>query len=151
MNRRTLLLAAFAGLAPVPALAASYAEQIIAELRSQGYARIEVSRTLLGRTRIEADSAEHHREIIVNPRTGEILRDYSRRADGTPEERILDPGGRSDHGDGTPNSGGGTGSDDSSGGGDDGSEDGGSHHDGNDGGNDDGGSHDGGDDDGRDD
>ncbi len=59
-----------------PSRAAGVVDEILGDLRAAGYDHIEVSRTLLGRTRIEADSATRHREIIVNPSTGEILRDY---------------------------------------------------------------------------
>ncbi|MEZ5888546.1 MAG: hypothetical protein R3D56_16935 [Paracoccaceae bacterium] len=76
--KRTLLITLFslASLASGAALAADLVDTILSDLRQQGYDEIEVSRTLLGRTRIEAESAAYHREIIVNPRTGEILRDY---------------------------------------------------------------------------
>jgi uncharacterized membrane protein YgcG len=49
---------------------------IIDALRTEGYGQIDVSKTLLGRTRIEATGSGKHREIVVNPATGEILRDY---------------------------------------------------------------------------
>lgn len=45
-------------------------------LVSDGFARITVSRTLLGRTRIVAEDDTREREIIFNPRTGVVLRDY---------------------------------------------------------------------------
>ena len=50
--------------------------QIISQLQSQGYVRIQVTRTWLGRVRIEAEGPGREREIIFNPTTGEILRDY---------------------------------------------------------------------------
>jgi hypothetical protein len=50
--------------------------QIISQLQAQGYARIHVTRTWLGRVRIEAEGPGREREIIFNPTTGEILRDY---------------------------------------------------------------------------
>ena len=37
---------------------------------------MSVSRTWLGRIRIEAESGTHEREIVFNQRTGEILRDF---------------------------------------------------------------------------
>ncbi len=71
--RATLLaLALHAG----PALAGNLVDTIVGDLRAQGYDRIDISRTLLGRTRIEAQSDGYLREIILDPRTGEILRDY---------------------------------------------------------------------------
>lgn len=51
-------------------------DTIIEGLKTQGYGRIETSTTLLGRTRIEASNSQYNREIVVNPATGEILRDY---------------------------------------------------------------------------
>jgi hypothetical protein len=51
-------------------------ELIVAQLADQGFSRVRISKTLLGRVRIFATSADYSREIIINPRTGEILRDY---------------------------------------------------------------------------
>lgn len=45
--------------------------------------QISVSSTLLGRARIVATSQDGYREIIVNPRTGEILRDVWLSLEGT--------------------------------------------------------------------
>jgi len=55
----------------------------VAQLQLDGYEDISVSRTWLGRTRIEAERSEIYREIILNPSTGEVLRDYSRHEDGS--------------------------------------------------------------------
>ena len=66
-----------------PVCAQSIVEQIQAQLRDQGYSNITISRTLLGRTQIEASSAVFQREIVLDPRTGEILRDYWQPIDGT--------------------------------------------------------------------
>lgn len=61
-----------------------------------GYSDILVSRTLLGRVKIEADGDEGRREIIVNPRTGEILRDlFLRLGDGAEGRLLRDDGNRS--------------------------------------------------------
>lgn len=76
MNRRMFLtLSLMAGLTGQAAFAKSFAESVVDQLRAQGFESITVERTFLGRTRIVARSAEGAREIIVNPRTGEILRD----------------------------------------------------------------------------
>lgn len=76
MQRRSLL---GLGLAVVligqPAFAKDFTERVVDQLQDQGFASIVVERTLLGRTRILADSRDGRREIILNPRTGEILRD----------------------------------------------------------------------------
>jgi hypothetical protein len=57
------------------AVAASYQEAVIAQLRAQGYKKIVVETTLLGRVKISAAFKGGRREIILNPRTGEVLRD----------------------------------------------------------------------------
>lgn len=60
----------------MPAHAAPTLKEIVAQLELQGYSDISISRTWLGRTRIEAENGTHEREIIFNQRTGEILRDF---------------------------------------------------------------------------
>lgn len=79
MVLRLLLVLALA-LAPVQALANRdvIRDRIVAELREDGYREIRISRTLLGRMRFVASKHDARREIVVNPRTGEILRDYIR-------------------------------------------------------------------------
>lgn len=75
MNRRRfLLLTVFLGLVPGAALA-DYGDRIARRLKSEGYTEISVSRTLLGRVRIVARRGRSLREIVLNPKTGEILRD----------------------------------------------------------------------------
>lgn len=76
MNRRLFLAGCVLALAPLPALAESLPDRVIRQLKAQGFTRFKVSRTWLGRTRIIATSPTQSREIILNPRTGEILRDY---------------------------------------------------------------------------
>jgi len=51
------------------------AQEIAATLGARGYTRIEISRTLLGRLMFTATARDHVRELVVHPRTGEILRD----------------------------------------------------------------------------
>ena len=65
--------------------------RIIAQLRNQGFTQFEVTRTWLGRTRIEAEGPGIEREIIFNPRTGEILRDYWEREDDDEVGGIVSP------------------------------------------------------------
>ena len=55
--------------------AAGYADMIVQQLQADGYSNIVVESTWLGRIRIRAMSSAGTREIIVNPSTGEILRD----------------------------------------------------------------------------
>lgn len=76
MQRRSLLgLVLAVALMGHPAFAKDFTEHVLEQLQDQGFGAIQVERTLLGRTRILADSGTGRREIILNPRTGEILRD----------------------------------------------------------------------------
>ena len=78
MNRRSLifqLTATAATLVAGAAFAAGYADDVVAQLTRQGFYNIAVDTTWLGRVRIMADRGDGQREIILNPRTGEILRD----------------------------------------------------------------------------
>ena len=80
MNRRhfmtgVLVATVAQGLLAMPALAATYVEQIVSQLRAQGFDKIEVETTWLGRARIAAVRGDVNREIVVNPSTGEVLRD----------------------------------------------------------------------------
>ena len=73
------------------AMAQSYADDVVQQLSGQGYAEISVETTFLGRVRILAYSEGGRREIILNPRTGEILRDLWIAADGAaPKVTIVD-------------------------------------------------------------
>lgn len=79
--RRDMILGLGAALvcAVLPASAQSVTEQVVDQLRRQGYADVTVRRTLLGRVRITADGPRGQREVILNPGTGAILRDYEDR------------------------------------------------------------------------
>jgi DNA-binding CsgD family transcriptional regulator len=83
----TLLMVASA----LPGLAGPFEDEIAQHLRAQGFAEIDVNRSFLGRSQIIARNTEYFREIIVNPVTGVILRDFTRREDGTALDRIPDP------------------------------------------------------------
>ena len=77
MRRREFLLHWTAALVfSGKAQAGAVEDQLVQQLTNEGYAKVKVSRTLLGRRRIVAFSNTRRREIILNPRTGEILRDY---------------------------------------------------------------------------
>jgi hypothetical protein len=76
MKKLLVAIVAFAGLS-VPLWAATVEEQVLAALRNQGYVILEQGYTFLGRLRIVAENGRIHREIVVNPGTGEILRDYA--------------------------------------------------------------------------
>jgi len=93
LNRLVLTVAVvLAGAAA--ARADEVTESIARQLRRQGYSEITVTRTFLGRDRIVATSPTREREIIVNPRTNEILRDYTEVQDGegadAPRRGLLD-------------------------------------------------------------
>ena len=76
MKRRAFLATLIGGmLAATTAQARDRSDDIVRELKRKGYRIEAVSRTLLGRTRILATRDGGRREIIVNPVTGEILRD----------------------------------------------------------------------------
>lgn len=111
MDRRKFLLGFGAAVVSgTMAHAESFADQIVRQLRDQGLRDIEVSRTLLGRIRINAKGARGTREIILNPKTGEILRDIWLDADGN----ALLPGLANSDSDGSGGSGS-SGDDDNSG------------------------------------
>lgn len=76
MRRRVFLAALVGGMAAAGmAQARDRSDDIVRELKRKGYRVTEVSRTFLGRIRILATKDGGRREIIVNPVTGEILRD----------------------------------------------------------------------------
>ncbi len=50
-------------------------DEMIAQLRSQGFTQFQVGRTFFGRIRIDALSQNGAREVIMNRYTGEVLRD----------------------------------------------------------------------------
>ena len=121
MQRRAFLvtLIGAAGLA-LPAVAA-FSDDVVAQLTQQGYRDIAVSNTWLGRVRILATRDGGTREIVLNPRTGEILRDLWTASDGAQRavsivDDVSKDGNSAASGDGSP--------DDSSGNGSSGSDDG---------------------------
>jgi hypothetical protein len=80
MLKRVIICAALA-LTPVGPGAVAQgvdAQQVVDQLRDQGYRDIRISQTFLGRTRIVATNSEYRREIVINPATGAIVRDYWR-------------------------------------------------------------------------
>ena len=76
MNFRDLSVAAATGLAMMAGASfASPVDTVVSQLHTMGYANISVTRTMLGRARIVAEKDNHAREIVIHPRSGEILRD----------------------------------------------------------------------------
>ncbi len=60
----------------LPAHANTLLQRIEAQLRAQGFTHITAATTFFGSTRIDAASPTQRREIVFNPSTGEIVRDY---------------------------------------------------------------------------
>ncbi len=78
MKWRNMVLAlAVAGSLTGPAAANELTDEVTTALVTQGYEIVQMNRTWLGRVRIVAESDEVRREIVINPYTGEVLRDYS--------------------------------------------------------------------------
>lgn len=66
-----------AALAAVPAWGQATVDAVVARLQSEGFEVQQVQETMLGRVRIEAARDGQKREVVVDPTTGEILRDYT--------------------------------------------------------------------------
>lgn len=66
-----------------PAYGQDLGAQVTEQLHRQGYSDVSISRTLLGRLRVTAQSSRYRREIVLDPRNGEILRDLRRPLDGS--------------------------------------------------------------------
>lgn len=62
-----------------PAKADADLDDLVNKLKAQDFSEITVSRTLLGRIRVTASGNGQSREIVINPSTGAILRDYTAR------------------------------------------------------------------------
>ena len=75
--RRLLSGVLLAAILAVPAVAEEIGDEVQAALIAQGYEIVQVGRTWLGRLRVVAQNDEIRREIVINPTTGEVLRDYS--------------------------------------------------------------------------
>ncbi len=96
MMRKLILIVGLLFAVPAVAQSKSVQEQIIEQLAQQGFSEIEVARTFLGRIRIQAYSDTLVRELVFNPVTGEILRDYwqDRDAEKATAPRVIDPNRR---------------------------------------------------------
>jgi phosphopantothenoylcysteine synthetase/decarboxylase len=79
---RAFLFAALLAVAALPAKA-DITEAFARHLYGQGYESVTVQRTWLGRMRFVARRGDTVREVILNPNTGEILRDYAQGGDGS--------------------------------------------------------------------
>ncbi len=76
VKRLALVFAVVIGCAG-PGFADAISDRVVALLRAQGFEVIQMDRTWLGRIWILAESKDVRREIVFNPATGEILRDYA--------------------------------------------------------------------------
>ena len=85
-RRRFLISASAALFAAGPAIAQDDAatRSVIRQLEAQGFAVSSVRRTLLGRVRILSRRGDLQREIVLDPRNGVILRDYTAGSGGDP-------------------------------------------------------------------
>lgn len=101
MKRRAFLIGLVAGAAVVgPALAQGLVDDVVAQLKRQGFRSVVTERTLLGRVRIVASRGDGSREIIINPRTGEILRDlWTSKSGGKGKVEIIEERSGSDRSD----------------------------------------------------
>lgn len=79
MNRRVFILASavFVALGQ-EAIAAPAEEQVARAIAGQGFRITSRKRTFLGRVRFTAVRGNVEREVVVDPSSGEVLRDYSR-------------------------------------------------------------------------
>lgn len=67
-------------------------DDVVAQLTGQGFSRIEITRTWLGRVRIVATDEQRAREIVLNPADGTILRDrWMQPGEERPQFGILAP------------------------------------------------------------
>ncbi|WP_413876730.1 hypothetical protein [Albidovulum sp.] len=89
MTRRKLLLttAGLVAALAVPAAARDVESDVETRLAREGFRITGRSRTWLGRVRIEATRGRLQREIVLDPSTGEILRDYT---DDSGDVRVAD-------------------------------------------------------------
>ena len=76
MKRFLTAVVVWAALAAT-ATAQDVAGSLLAQLSAQGYEVVYMQRTWLGRMRVVAENDAIRREIVFNPGTGEILRDYA--------------------------------------------------------------------------
>lgn len=87
MTRRGFLLSGASLLATCgPSLASTAEDEVAARLRRDGYRILMRKRTWLGRIRFKARKGQTVREVVVDPTSGEVLRDYSDKLAGADKE-----------------------------------------------------------------
>ena len=77
MYRALILSALFVLCLATASDAQETVDRITQRLEQQGFAVVAVERTLLGRVMIRAENERATREVVLDPATGEILRDYT--------------------------------------------------------------------------
>lgn len=98
MNRRRVITGLAATvLAASGAWAGDVGDDIVAQLKAQGFETVEIETTWLGRLRVVATRADGQREIVLNPRTGEVLRDVWTGKGSGSRKPILDDVGDGEH------------------------------------------------------
>lgn len=60
-----------------PVARAETPEEIVAQMQAEGFRSIEVSTTWLRRIRIVGEGQSGAREVVIDPRNGEVLRDFT--------------------------------------------------------------------------
>lgn len=94
-----LSLAIVLSLGPAPARAApDVTASVVRQLREQGYRNIAIERTFLGRDVVTARGRTHDREIVIDPRSGVMLRDLVRQHGGAGGASLPIIGGTDDRG-----------------------------------------------------
>ncbi|MEO1549071.1 MAG: hypothetical protein AAFR93_01420 [Pseudomonadota bacterium] len=83
MHRRLTALLVLFSLAFLPSTALAQTgekplAQVVRQLEAQGYEITSTQRTLLGRVRVVSVRGDREREVVFNPRNGNVLRDYVR-------------------------------------------------------------------------
>ena len=96
--KRLIAISISALVAAGPVSAGTLQDSIVSQLRQQGFTQIEINRTWLGRYRIIAKRRALRREIVINPATGTILRDYWTETPDEGARGLVDPDGPGDQG-----------------------------------------------------
>jgi hypothetical protein len=99
MTMKRLLLLLFLTATAAPAQTAE--DALIADMQTRGFALVEREISLRGRVVLEFESEHIEREIIFDPPTGQILRDFTEKRDDSDDneswwEYLLNPFDRDD-------------------------------------------------------
>ena len=72
---RTLMFVGFVSVAGTGQAEDAVTQKVIAEMAAQGFSQVQVSKTLFGRTKIRGLNADFVHLVILDPKTGKILKD----------------------------------------------------------------------------